>query len=324
MREGAIRQEIVGSMDGIQIPAVALACLITASAMPDAARAAGCPADGEADLRACGAAGDGQTDDTEALARWWAAAVKSGYGHIPAGTFIVRASDLDLLGADRKGVTVRGHGAQRSVFSVKGGGLRFVCSCKAVFYMKLAEFGVHADTPGPALALGRVDFSDAINSSTFEDIVINNDRNAADAVGFESNGVYASDFRNVVANNAGKGTALMFRQTQFSRFQGAGGHADVGLALTAGWNFGNTFSGVDLEAVDTDVVIDSPHSAKNVFLGNQYVWRKVAVNATAGVNNVFIAPNFATAIAADAFAGTVGVSLMGDYGRLPPGVHGWR
>jgi hypothetical protein len=265
----------------------------------------------EPDLKALGAVGDGRTDDTRAFGRWWEAVLVAGHGHIPAGRFRIDAADLDLARAARTGVRVSGDGAQRSILMPRGGGIRFVCTARDCFFSKLEDFGVRAATPGPAVALGRADLSDALNSFVLDSIVVNNDDPTDRAVGLESNGVYASDFRDVVVNNAGRGVAVELRQTQFARFQGAAGHAGVGILLTKGYNFGNVFAGVDLETLDVDVRIDSTASRRNVFLGGQYVWNVAAVEAVAGNGNLFVEPNFGSGPASTAFKGAVGAEIVG-------------
>jgi hypothetical protein len=267
------------------------------------------PAD-EPDLRAFGATGDGRADDSKAFGRWWDAVLAVGHGHIPAGKYRVAAGNLDLAAGARTGVRVSGDGAQRSILLPQGGGIRLVCSSRDAFFSKFEDFGVRAATPGPAFALGRADLSDALNSFVLDSIVVNNDDPTDNAVGLESNGVYASDFRNVVVNNAGHGVAIKFRQTQFVRFQGAAGHAGVGILLTQGYNFGDVFAGVDLETLDVDVRIESAASRHNVFLGGQYVWNVAAVDAVAGNGNVFVEPNFATGPASAAFKGAVGTEIV--------------
>lgn len=267
------------------------------------------------DLRAMGAVGDGQHDDTDSFGRWWAAAVAAGQGHVPAGHFHIRARELDLAPAAKTGVRIWGDGAQRSVLMVEGGGLRLVSGVRDTFYARLVDIGVAGTTDGPVLELGRPDFSDALNSITLDNVVVNNLQRSAAAIGLQANGVYAADFRNLVVNNAGQGTAIRLRQTQFSRFQGAAGNASVALHLTAGYNTGNTFAGFDFEEVDTDVVIDSASSVNNVFLGNQYVWHRAAIDASAGNNNLFIAPNLASGGIGKALARSVGIQILGNYGR---------
>ena len=277
--------------------------------------AAGWPHDGVPDLRKMGGTGDGRTDDTDALHRWWAASLARGTGYIPRGHYAVAASSLDMGPNAHTGIRIVGDGPQQSVFKPQGGGLRLFSSAREAFYLRIADIGFEADCAAPALELGTPDFSDEINSSVLDGVMVANVCREAATVGLQCNGLYACDLRNVVANCAEAGAAMRFRRVQFCRIQGAAGHAETGLHLTAGYNYGNTFSGCDFEEVDRDVVIDSAQSTSNVFLANQYVWRKCAIDAVAGRNNVFVAPNFAKGSIKEAIRGSVGVIVAGDYGR---------
>jgi hypothetical protein len=273
------------------------------------------PHEGVPDLRLLGGAGDGRTDDTQAVRRWWAASLARGVGYVPRGHYVFDAGEFDLGPNAHTGLRLVGDGPQQSVFMPKGGGMRLVSSVREAFYLRLADIGVEANTDGPALELGKPDFTDELNSSVLDGIVMANVSRSPSAVGLQCNGLYACDLRNVVANCAEAGAAIRLRRAQFCRFQGAAGHAETALHMTEGYNYSNTFAGFDFEEVDRDVVIDSAQSTSNVFMANQYVWRRCAIDATAGRNNVFIAPNFASGGIQKAIAGAKGIIVVGDYGR---------
>lgn len=266
-------------------------------------------------LRTFGAVGDQHADDTAAFRKWWTAAKSAGAGYAPLGRYSVDAGEMEMGEVARTGIRILGDGGQRSVFHVRNGGLRFASSVRDHFYFKLCDVGFVGDAEGPVVELGRPDFSDCLNSIVVDSVVVANARKSPGAVAVRSNAVCAGDFRNVVANCGGIGVALELRQTQFCRFQGSVGHAGAGVRMTGGYSFGNAFLGFDFEELDVDVVIDVATARDNVFLANQYVWRVAAIDATAGHNNMFVVPNLGTAGLEKAMKGSVGVVVMGDYGR---------
>ena len=87
---------------------------------------------------------------------------------------------------------------------------------------------------------------------------------------------------------------MAFEQTQFSRISGAGTAAAAGgrgLVLENGYNFSNTFSGLDLEVSPTCLSITFNHNGLNTFV-SPYFDCVTAVNATASIGNTLINPNY--------------------------------
>ena len=87
---------------------------------------------------------------------------------------------------------------------------------------------------------------------------------------------------------------MAFEQTQFSHISGAGTAASAGgrgLVLENGFNFSNTFFGLDLEVSPTCLSITFNHNGLNTFI-SPYFDCVTAVNATASIGNTLINPNY--------------------------------
>jgi hypothetical protein len=87
---------------------------------------------------------------------------------------------------------------------------------------------------------------------------------------------------------------MALEQTQFSRISGAGTAQGTGgrsLVLENGYNFSNTFFGLDLEVSPTCLAITFNHNGLNTFV-SPYFNCTTAVNATASIGNVLINPNY--------------------------------
>ena len=97
-----------------------------------------------------------------------------------------------------------------------------------------------------------------------------------------------------VCDSAGGAAGMAFEQTQFSRISGAGTApqpAAAALVLENGYNFSNTFFGLDLEVSPTCLSITFNHNGLNTFV-SPYFDCVTAVNATASVGNTLINPNY--------------------------------
>lgn len=273
---------------------------------------------GALSLKQCGAKGDGTTDDTAAVNAWIAiimsgAGPKTGYA--PAATYhVTQQITMDFGPVATTGATFIGDGRAQSIFELKSVTtapawiVTDTVGTKAEFYAKIIGIGFQGNVAGPVLQLGDEAFAVALNEGQF-DVAAWNSNTTANAVAIECNGLYNCDSF-LVANCAGHGKALRARQCEFSRFFGSMGNADTGLHLTGGYNFGNVFTSLDLEVVNTCVVIDGTNVSNNTFIGGQFVWTNgsgpavAAITATAGNNNRFIGVNFAS-------PGTVASSATG-------------
>lgn len=251
-----------------------------------------------------GAVGDGVADDTAAVKAALADHLLTGVPLVTgAGRFKVSAQiavDVTTL-LTNTGICIRGAGRRRTILiSTYSADVPFLVTGGNAFFHTLRDIGFEGNYAGPVLQVGKNDFSDAFNSSKLVGINVNNASTNAAAEGARLNYVLQSDI-DIVANCSGSGrptagtapgvgAAIVLRQVQFSRLMLAGGNANIALRLTAGYIFGNTFEGLDLEEVNTGLQVDSTFATKNTFIGGTIV-AKYCINNTAGLNNVLLGTN---------------------------------
>lgn len=274
-----------------------------------------------------GAAGDGIKDDTAAVKAAIAAHLATGVPLIfPAGIYqvadqilidvssLLLQTGINISGAGRRRTILRSSYTAASPFVLQGGG---------AFYHQLADIGLEGNYAGPVLRIGKDDYSDAFNSCSFERLNVNNSSLNAAAEGVRLNYVLQSTLdivancggsgRPGATNTPGYGAAIVLRQVQFSALTLAGGNANIGLKITAGYNFGNSFSAMDLEEVDTGIKIDSANATKNTFLGGTVVATK-CLDGSAGASNAFHGVNLSPYSGGTVFNGT---NRTGLYIRSP-------
>jgi hypothetical protein len=255
------------------------------------------------DVRCNGALGDDSHDDTAAIQATIDSAITNNWPvHISPGRYkITSPLTIDYAGQAGNGFRVISQGATldgRSIASAPvleifctGGSTASPTGC---FYFKQeGSLFVLADTPAYAVVVGRADFSDAQNSIKLDHLNVNNASAAAAAGGCQFNYVLDSDIY-AVCVSAGGGAGMAFEQTQFSRISGAGTAAGTGgrsIVLENGFNFSNTFFGLDLEVSPTCLSITFNHNGLNTFV-SPYFDCVTAVNATASIGNVLLNPNY--------------------------------
>jgi hypothetical protein len=122
------------------------------------------------------------------------------------------------------------------------------CAADCFYFHQEGTLLVNADTDGPAVVLGKADFSDAQNSGKLDHLIVNNRNPGAHATGCQFNYVLNWDI-SAVCVSAGGGSGIDLEQLQFSTLRGAAS-ATAGTAITLGpgYIFANTFEGLDLEA----------------------------------------------------------------------------
>lgn len=264
-------------------------------------------------LKQCGAYGDWNGtighDDTAAVNTWLSIILsptgpKRGYA--PAGTYKCSSQITMNWGTvGTTGATFFGDGKAQSVFDLSSVTtspawlMTDTSGNEQEFYGVFKGLGIKGNLAGIVLQIGQEGFGDAFNECEF-DIGAWNSSASTSACAIEMNGLYNCDMF-VVANCSGHGDALRMRQCEFVRVFGSMGNADTSLHLTGAYNFGNVFTALDMEVVNTCVVIDEANIANNTFVGGQCVWTNgsgpavAAFNATAGNNNRVIGINFASA-----------------------------
>lgn len=261
---------------------------------------------GPLSLKQFSARGNGTADDSWPVYNWINFVLSSGVeGYGDAGTYKITVPiTMDWSPVAVAGAVFRGAGKNQTVFDVTAltGSLPWLMTNSVgggkAFYGEFRGFGFHGNRAGPIVQWGKEDYSDEFNEFDIE-MQVSNANTAAGACGIELNAMFNCDMF-LVANCNGHGDAVRMRQVQFSRVFGSFGNADTGQHITAGYSYGNTFIALDLEVVNTCVLIDSANAARNTWVGGQFVWNNgsgpvvAAINATAGNNNRFIGPNFAS------------------------------
>ncbi|MFK5600267.1 hypothetical protein ACFZ8E_25190 [Methylobacterium sp. HMF5984] len=245
-----------------------------------------------------GAKTDGSFNDT-ALASWLAAISTTGKcGYVPGGRYVF-ASQIDFripAGAIR--YCIRGDDALFVTTTTASPAVQFrspsAGGTALAFYPIITGMRFEANVNGVAVAIGNADFSDQINAATI-DIVANNSSTGTNAVVLQLNSIYWSSIK-AAANGSSPTNGLasiQIRQTQFSNLSLAPGHSAVGLHLTGGYSYANTFVQTDVEETTKSVLIDSAFVTRNTFLGGTFVYRGNGITATAGSANLMIMPNIA-------------------------------
>ncbi len=255
------------------------------------------------DIRCNGAVGDDSHDDTGAIQSTIDSGIANGWPvYLSAGTYKVTAQlTIDYAGQAGRGFRLVSDGAVVDGRGIASGPvLQVECSGGTVgsptgcFYFK--EEGtlfIDAATPTYAVVIGKTDFSDAHNSAKIDHLIVNNASSGPAASGCQFNSVLDSDIY-AVCNSAGGGAGMAFEQTQFSRISGAGTAQAPGgraLILENGFNFSNTFLGLDLEASPICLSITFDHNGLNTFV-SPYFDCTTAVDATASIGNMLINPNY--------------------------------
>lgn len=276
------------------------------------------------DIRCNGAVGDDTHDDTSAIQNTVNTAIANNWPiHFPAGVYKVTSGlVVDYASQAANGVRLISRGATIDGRSVANGPvLQIQCgggsptSPTGCFYLhQEGTLSITANTPGYAVVVGKTDFSDAHNSAKIDHLIVNNANTAATAGACQFNYVLDSDLY-AVCDSAGGG-GMAFEQTQFSRISGSGtgsGTGGRGLILENGYNFSDTFFGLDLEASPTCLSITFNHNGLNTFV-SPYFDCVTAVNATASVGNTLINPNYGGNVV-NYGPSSIGISVQGTGSR---------
>jgi len=180
-----------------------------------------------------------------------------------------------------------------------------------------ADSNAQVSRPSYPFMLGTYNFADAHNSAKIDHLLVNNASTAADAGGCQFNYVLDSDLWAVCVSGGGA-AGLALEQTQFSRISGAGtaeGTGGAGIVLENGYNFSNSFLGLDLEVSPTCLSITFAHDGQNTFL-SPYFNCATAISATASTRNLLINPNFGGNVVNRGPQST-GIQVIGTGNRVP-------
>ena len=180
-----------------------------------------------------------------------------------------------------------------------------------------ADINANVSRPSYPFMLGTYNFADAHNSAKIDHLTVNNASTAAGAGGCQFNYVLDSDLWAVCVSGGGA-AGLALEQTQFSRISGAGtaeATGGAGVALENGFNFSNTFLGLDLEVSPTCLSITFNHDGQNTFI-SPFFNCVTAVNTTASTRNLLINPNFGGNVV-NRGPQSVGIQIIGTGNRVP-------
>ncbi len=180
-----------------------------------------------------------------------------------------------------------------------------------------ADINGQVSRPSYPFMVGTYNFADAHNSAKIDHLLVNNASTAAGAGGCQFNYVLDSDLWAVCVSGGG-GAGVALEQTQFSRISGAGtaqGTGGAGLVLENGYNFSNTFLGLDLEVSPTCLSITFNHDGQNTFL-SPYFNCVTAVSATTSTRNVLINPNYGGNVV-NRGPQSAGIQVIGTGSRVP-------
>jgi len=277
------------------------------------------------DVRCNGAVGDDSHDDTSAIQTTINSAIANNWPvHIPAGTYKVTTGlIIDYASQASNGFRLISHGAiidgravsAAPVMQVQCGGGSPSSPTGCFYFKEEGTIFVNANTPGYAVVIGRTDFSDAENSIKIDRLIVNNYSTNSAAGACQFNYVLDSDIY-AVCDATGGAAGMALEQVQFSRVSGAAtasGTGGRGVVLENGYNFSNTFAGLDLEVSPTCLSITFNHNGLNTFI-SPYFDCITAVNATASTGNTLINPNYGGGVV-NFGPNSIGLSVQGTGSR---------
>tara|TARA_R110000868_G_scaffold411755_1_gene708950 strand:- start:46628 stop:48238 length:1611 start_codon:yes stop_codon:yes gene_type:complete len=263
-----------------------------------------------------GGVGDNATDNTAAIAAWFAAGLSTGKEMtVGPGTFYcASAIEFDFVSTALYGFTMTGAGVQKTIFrSGVSSGVAFsvitsggtVPSPAIGVYAKISQIGFLSAHNGKTLMIGKADFSDQQNLVRLE-VWSSNTSDGSSACLLEMNATYGCniDMNGGLGTTANAGVGLRLKKAAFSDFfvsiggtESGGTPTGTGVAIhmTNDFAYGNTFTAPDLEYFKTGVLIDYSAVTRNTFIGGTWGdFVESAVKSTAGSQNIFINPNLNT------------------------------
>ena len=168
---------------------------------------------------------------------------------LPRGSYRITAPlVIDYSQHAGTGFELISRGATIDGTAVGGPALIIECEADCFYFHQEGTLFANADTDGPAVVVGKADFSDPHNSGKLDHLIVNNRNAGAHATGCQFNYVLNWDI-DAVCVSGGGGSGIDLEQLQFSTLRGAAS-ATAGTAITLGpgYIFANTFEGLDLEA----------------------------------------------------------------------------
>ena len=198
---------------------------------------------------------------------------------LPRGTYRITAPLLiDYSRHADTGFELISRGATIDATAMGGPGLVIQCTADCFYFHQEGTLFVNAVTDGPAVVVGKTDFSDPQNSIKFDHLIVNNGSSSASATAVQLNYVLSSEI-NVVADTAG-GRGLQVRQVQMTQLKGSASATNgAALAVEDGYSYADSLISFDLEASRSCWLITSPH-AGHWWVGSLYYNCTVEVTTT--------------------------------------------
>jgi hypothetical protein len=112
------------------------------------------------------------------------------------------------------------YGATIDGTAVRGPALIIECAADCFYFHQEGTLFANADTDGPAVVVGKADFSDPHNSGKLDHLIVNNRNAGAHATGCQFNYVLNWDI-DAVCVSGGGGSGIDLEQLQFSTLRGA-------------------------------------------------------------------------------------------------------
>jgi len=247
-----------------------------------------------------GAVGDNSTSCDTAVANAFAAALAQGKPlYFPEGTYkftTTGTTTWSLAGYEQNGMTIFGSNSGRTILSFPNvtAAIALQISAATDWYdLTVSDLQIIGSLAGSLLVLGKNDYSDPLNTSTFNNLIVLNSANNAAAEAIRLNYVVNSNFIGCRANCYATGTgtnagmAVRARQAEFCTFtNGSYGNAQYGVRFIDGFSFGNVFVGTDHENCDYFVSTETANSGNNTFIGGQFsLWVNAAFRTTASLSS---------------------------------------
>jgi hypothetical protein len=185
---------------------------------------------------------------------------------LPRGTYQITAPlVIDYSQHAGTGFELISRGATIDGTAVGGPALIIECAADCFYFHQEGTLFVNADTDGPAVVVGKANFSDPHNSGKLDHLIVNNRNAGARATGCQFNYVLNWDI-DAICVSGGGGSGIDLEQLQFSTLRGAAS-ATAGTAITfgPGYIFANTFEGLDLEASEVCISDMFPRTTNNTW-----------------------------------------------------------
>jgi hypothetical protein len=251
------------------------------------------------DVTDYGAVGDNSTSCDTAVATAFTAALVQGKAlYFPPGTYKFTTTNTtfwNLTGYEKKGLSIYGSNNGRTILSFPNVTSTIALQIFAStdwYDFQLSNLQITGSFAGALVVVGKNDFSDVLNTATFNNLIILNSANNVSTEALRLNYVVNSNFigcrANCYADGSGtnNGTALRARQVEFCTFiNGSYGNGQFGVKFIDGFSFGNVFLGTDHENVDYCVSTETTNSGNNTFVGGQFsLWVTAAFRTIASLS----------------------------------------